>query len=186
MKRKPICCFVGEKPQKFPWGYDEKWPDCIRLKEKLAFEIETMRQKGVKSFMSNMAMGVELWAAEIVVSLKQDYPHGEIKLYAAIPFEGQANRWSPDFRERYYNVLTKADEETVLQAHYTKGCICACSRYMVENSTHMIAVCNGGEAGSTKYSVEYAVSRGLEVVVINPKDVSCYEMPRLRNFKPIK
>ena len=39
MKRKPICCFVGEKPQKFPWGYDEKWPDCIRLKEKLAFEI---------------------------------------------------------------------------------------------------------------------------------------------------
>ena len=71
MKRKPICCFVGEKPQKFPWGYDEKWPDCNRLKEKLAFEIETMRQKGVKSFMSNMAMGVELWAAEIVVSLKQ-------------------------------------------------------------------------------------------------------------------
>jgi len=50
----------------------------------------------------------------------------------------------------------------------------------------MIAVCNGGEAGSTKYSVEYAVSRGLEVVVINPKDVSCYEMPRLRNFKLIK
>lgn len=45
MKRKPICCFVGEKPQKFPWGYDEKWPDCIRLKEKLAFEIETMRQR---------------------------------------------------------------------------------------------------------------------------------------------
>ncbi len=30
-------------------------------------------------------MGVELWAAEIVVNLKQDYPHGEIKLYAAIP-----------------------------------------------------------------------------------------------------
>ena len=59
-------------------------------------------------------------------------------------------------------------------------------RYMVENSTHMIAVCNGGEACSTKYSVEYAVSRGLEVVVINPKDVSCYEIPRLRNFKLIK
>ena len=70
-EKKTDMLFCGRKPQKFPWGYDEKWPDCIRLKEKLAFEIETMRQKGVKSFMSNMAMGVELWAAEIVVSLKQ-------------------------------------------------------------------------------------------------------------------
>lgn len=97
MKKENTCCFTGHRPQKLPWGYDEEWEDCVKLKIKLACEIERMRQKGITTFISGMAIGVDLWAAEIVLDLKQAYPKDMIRLYAAIPFEGQADKWSVEY-----------------------------------------------------------------------------------------
>ena len=94
MGKKNTCCFTGHRPQKFPWGYDEEWEDCVKLKLKLACEIEAMWKKGVTTFISGMAIGVDMWAAEIVLDLKSAYPQDTIKLIAAIPYEGQANKWS--------------------------------------------------------------------------------------------
>ena len=94
MGKKNTCCFTGHRPQKFPWGYDEEWEDCVKLKLKLACEIEAMWKKGVTTIISGMAIGVDMWAAEIVLDLKSAYPQDTIKLIAAIPYEGQANKWS--------------------------------------------------------------------------------------------
>lgn len=186
MNKEATCCFTGHRPQKLPWGYDEDWPDCIRLKVRLGCEIEAMRQKGVTDFISGMAVGVDLWAAEIVVDLKRAYPEDTIRLFAAIPFEGQANKWSSEYRERYYETLAKADGETTLYAHYNEGCTFERNRYMVDHSAHMIAVYNGEKKGGTKYTVDYARSKGLEIVIINPEDFSRTETPRFRGFKLLK
>ena len=121
--KKNTCCFTGHRPQKLPWGYDEEWEDCIRLKIKLGCEIEKLRKKGVTTFISGMAIGVDMWAAQIVLDLKLAYPQDTIELFAAIPFEGQANKWSSDYRERYFNILAQADGELTLHAHYTKSCM---------------------------------------------------------------
>ena len=121
MSKKNTCCFTGHRPQKFPWGYDEEWEDCVKLKLKLACEIEAMWKKGVTTFISGMAIGVDMWAAEIVLDLKSAYPQDTIKLIAAIPYEGQANKWSVEYRERYFDILAQADQEVIMQEHYTKA-----------------------------------------------------------------
>jgi uncharacterized phage-like protein YoqJ len=170
------CCFTGHRPIKFHYGYDEEHPDCVRLKEVLTVEIEKMRKKGVTTFLSGMAMGVDIWCAEIILNLKQTYPNEEIHLIAVIPHEGQANRWSIEYRERYFNILERADETTTLQTQYTKGCMQARNHYMVNASDHIIAVLNG-ESGGTKYTVDYAVEQGLDTVVINPDTLKVDHTP---------
>jgi len=183
--RKYTCCFTGHRPQKLPWGYDEEWEDCIRLKLKLACEIEAMRRKGVTTFISGMAIGVDMWAAEIVLDLKRAYPQDAIRLVAAIPFEGQANKWSNEYRERYFDILAQADEEITVHTHYTQSCMHERNRYMVDNSAHMIAVFNG-EKGGTANTLKYAEAKGLNIVIINPDDLSRDEKPLYRGLTLLK
>lgn len=183
--KKDTCCFTGHRPQKLPWGYDEEWEDCIKLKLKLAYEIEAIRKKGVTTFISGMAIGVDMWSAEIVLDLKRAYPQDTIKLIAAIPFEGQANKWSVEYRERYFDILAQVDQDITLHEHHTKSCMHERNRFMVDNSAYMIAVFNG-DKGGTANTLHYAESKGLNIVIINPNDLSRDEKPLYRGLKLLK
>ena len=161
------CCFSGHRPTKLPYGYDEEHPNCITLKLKLASEIEQMRKKGVTTFLTGMAQGPDIWCAELVLDLKHAYPDAEIQLIAVLPFEGQADRWHEAYRERYFSILARADDVFTLQAQYTKGCMQRRNRYLVDSSAHMIAVYSG-KRGATQFTVDYAVQKGLDIVILNP------------------
>jgi len=164
---KDICCLIGPSPNKLSFGYDETHPECIRLKIKLAVEIEKLRKKGVTTFLSGMTQGVELWGAEILRDLKRAYPDQEIRLVAVIPYAGQADRWRGKNRERYRGILASADQIVTLRPWYAPGCLFERSRYMVDASTHLIAVF-GGEPGSVKYTLDYARKKGRKIVIILP------------------
>ena len=185
MSKNYTCCFTGHRPEKLPWGADEYSEDCILLKLKQIAEIEKLRRRGVTTFITGMAQGADIFAAEAVWTLKLAYPQEVIRLIAVRPYEGQADRWSAEYRERYYNILAVADEEVILRPHYSRGCMQERNRYMVDRAAHMIAVYNG-EVGGTKYTVDYAVKKGLEVVVIDPRDMSVNTLPPFRGFKLIK
>ena len=62
-------------------------------------------------------MGVDIFAAEAVLKLKEKNP--QITLECAIPCETQAAKWSENWRERYYGIIARSDRETMLQTHYT-------------------------------------------------------------------
>ena len=40
---------------------------------------------------------VDLWCAEIVITLKEQFPH--IELVAVLPCETQSDKWSAEWRE---------------------------------------------------------------------------------------
>jgi len=83
-----------------------------------------------------------------VLVFESAYPQDTIKLIAAIPYEGQANKWSVEYRERYFDILAQADQEVIFQEHYTKNCMHERNRFMVDNSAYMIAVFNGDKGGT--------------------------------------
>lgn len=117
-----------------------------------------------------MAQGADIWAAEIILELKKAFPDEPIKLIAVIPYEEQASKWSDDYRERYYNILSQVDEEILLQHQYTKGCLHKRNRYLVDQSGHMIAVLDNSKGG-TAYTVNYAIKNNLDVIIINPNEL---------------
>jgi len=165
--KQKTCCFSGHRPCKLSFGYNEEDLYCLRLQVSLINEVDKMQKNGVTTFLTGMAQGVDIIAAEIVLDIKRAYPDDNIRLVSVVPYEGQANRWTMEYRERYFDILSKADEVITLQKRYTDTCMQERNRYMVNSSSHLIAVYNGTKGG-TKYTVDYAIKKGLDVIIINP------------------
>ena len=174
--RNKTCCLSGHRPMKLPFGFYEDSPDCLRLKVRLYYEVDQMREAGVTVFLTGMAQGIDMLTAEIVLDIKRTYSYDDVHLVAVVPFEGQADHWSRAYRERYLHILARADEVVTLQSQYTDDCLLKRNRWMVDASSHLIAVCGGGRGG-TKYTIDYAVKQGLDVVVINPGTLEREHIP---------
>ena len=157
------CCFTGHRPAKLPWGHDERDPRCLALKRSMARELEALYRRGVGHFISGMALGCDLYFAEAVLALRERYP---VTLECALPFPGQAERWTEDCRRRWRAIVDSCDVETVVQDHYDKGCMLRRDRYMVDRSAVVLAVFDDSPGG-TKYTLEYAARRRREVLLLD-------------------
>lgn len=167
MEENKTCCFTGHRPQSLPFRFDEQDRRCRKLKRVLRKEIERqIEEEGVTHFISGMAIGVDMYAAEIVLDLKRKYP--QITLEAAIPCETQVVKWTEPLRERYYDIAARCDKETMISRHYTPDCMHKRNRYMVDAADTVIAVWNGSPSGTGK-TVQYATDQGKTIVIINPE-----------------
>ena len=165
MKEK-TCVFTGHRPQRLPFGSNESDARCVALKAKLREQIvELIEQENVRHFISGMALGIDLFAAEIVLDLKTDYP--SITLESAIPCETQAIKWTVAQREQYYEIAARCDKETMLQTHYTPDCMDKRNRYMVDHADIILAVWDGKPSGTGR-TVMYTQSKGKVIIKINP------------------
>lgn len=168
MMRETTCCFTGHRPASYPFGYDESADGCRQLKATLHLHIRKAIGNGFSHFITGMAQGADLWAAEIVLFLKKEFPH--ITLEAAVPCPSQADKWGTAAKLRYKKVLASCDRVTVVSPRYTPYCMHQRDRYMVERSTLCIAVWNGKDSGGTAYTVRYAKEKNLVVRIINPME----------------
>lgn len=164
-----VCAFTGYRPYKLPHKGDESHPDCIWIKQRLVRDICLHLDMGIRVFLSGVALGIDQWAAEIVLLAKELRPDDGIQLWCAVPYARQAAAWSAQEQERYQAILSKADRVDLLSERYYDGCLLARNRYMVDLATHLIAV-DDGQKGGTKYTVDYAKKKGLFVSIIDPMD----------------
>jgi uncharacterized phage-like protein YoqJ len=160
------CTITGHRPMKFTFGYDEEDHKCIRLKLAMAGQINALIQSGISVFYTGMAQGVDQWGADIVLATKRRHPH--VRLIAVLPCETQANRWSPQQRERYFDILACCDNVIMLSAHYTRQCMRERNRYMVDHADVLLAVYDGGPKGGTAHTVHYAQRKNRRIIIIRP------------------
>ena len=161
-----ICAFTGHRPTRFKFGYDEEHPDCIKLKQILLQQIFALIDNGFTTFLTGMALGTDQYAAEIVLGLKVQFT--QIKLYCILPCETQANKWSVEQRDRYFNILEQADEVIYVSHQYTDTCIHERNRYMVDHANIILAVYDGKPKSGTAHCVNYARKKGRGIISINP------------------
>lgn len=155
-KWKKRCCFTGHRPQKLCRPESE-------IKRELEIAIEDAIARGYRTFITGMAYGVDIWAGEIVVRLRENNPN--LHLIAAIPFEGLENRWSRDWKKRYTNLLGKVDLVRYICPSYSAGAFQKRNEWMVDHSALVIAVFNGEKSG-TKNTIDYAVRCGVQIEYI--------------------
>jgi len=160
------CAFTGHRPKRFSFGYDEKDEQCIRIKEILREYIFMLADVGVHTFYTGMALGADQWAAEIVLELKKE--RAGIRLTAVRPCETQADGWSEEQRERYFDILARCDEEIIISKTYTNSCMFERDRRMVDSAAYLLAVYDGGSKGGTAYTVNYARKNKHGVICIHP------------------
>ena len=97
------------------------------------------------------------------MALRERYP--DVTLEAAIPCPTQADSWPESQRERYGRLVAACDYETMVSAVYSSSCMLRRDRYMVDHASLLIAAFDGS-SGGTRYTVEYALNRGLSIVDI--------------------
>ena len=149
-------CFTGHRPEKL----DKPEADVI---EGLKKEIHTATADGFRTFISGMARGVDLWAAEIVLALRDE--GAAIRLICASPYQGFENRWSREWQERYRRVMEQADLVRFICPGYSRDCFQRRNEWMVDHSARVIAAYNG-QSGGTRNTVEYAKRCGVPLVVL--------------------
>ena len=123
-------------------------------------EIHTAIADGFSVFISGMARGVDLWAAEIVLDLRDA---GEpLWLICASPYRGFEVRWNRKWQERYRQVMKKADLVRFICPEYSRDCFQRRNEWMVDHSARVIAAFNGQPSG-TRNTVVYAAEQKVPV-----------------------
>ncbi len=156
--------FTGYRPSKLPF-FGEDDPLCESLKARIAAEIERLAAHGATAFYTGMALGVDIWAAEAVLKLRESRP--EITLTAMIPCRGQEVKWSARDQQRYHDILSKCNKSICISPEYTRDCMHKRNRALVDICDVLIAVYDG-QSGGTKYTYEYALKRGKKVITVPP------------------
>ena len=151
--RDVTCCFTGHRPQKLHQPEPE-------IREGLEKAVLRAYDDGFRYFITGMAMGVDIWAGEAVLKLREKHP--EIQLIAAVPYPGQEKNFPHEWKLNYAELLQKCDQAEILSDRYQKGVFHLRDRWMVDHSSRIIAVYNG-EPGGTATTISYAKKEGLEL-----------------------
>ncbi|MBQ6366019.1 MAG: DUF1273 family protein [Oscillospiraceae bacterium] len=166
--RETTCCFSGHRPMKLPWGMRESDERCIRAKEWIAGQLNTLYTLGYRHFLCGMAIGCDMYFADAVLALKAQHP--DVTLEAAIPCADQANRWNSKQKAKYASLLEQCDAIKTCQEAYTPDCMQRRNRYMVERSSALIA-CFNGRPGGTMSTILIAQREGLTVHLLDVNEL---------------
>lgn len=154
-----ICCFTGHRPEKLMITEEQ-------MRERLESAVVQAVCDGFTTYLSGMAKGTDLVAAEIVLRLRESDPR--LKLACAMPFEGFGHHWPDGWAERMRHVLENADGVHYVSKTYSPAVFQQRNQWLVDHSGRVIAVFTG-ERGGTKNTLDYARRKGVECIIIDGK-----------------
>ena len=152
--RQRVCTFTGHRPERL--AFPEK--EVIAW---LKNEIKRAIDDGYTTFISGMQRGVDLWAAEEVLRFREA---GEnVRLVAAVPFQGMEQRWEEDWKIRYDQVIKRAAEVVFVSNVPGRAAFFQRDHYMVDHASRLLAVYSGGKGGTFE-TMNYAEKKKIEVI----------------------
>ena len=154
--RKRRCCFTGHRPEKLGCSEEE----AIQA---LRTAIGSAYADGYRTFISGMARGVDIWAAELV--LKEREVRQDIHLICALPHPGFETRWRAEWQRRYKTVLDHADLVKTICPAFSMGSYQKRNEWMVDHSGLVLALFNG-QPGGTANTIDYARRNGVKTILI--------------------
>jgi uncharacterized phage-like protein YoqJ len=123
--------------------------------------LEQLIAHGYTEFRAGGAIGFDTVAALKVLERREHDP--SLSLELCLPCRDQTHGWDARSREYYEYILTHADRVSYVQEAYTKGCMLARNRMLVDGSQFCIGYCTS-ERGGSAYTLDYAKKKGLRVI----------------------
>ena len=147
------CCFTGHRPEKLK---------RTEAEVKIALEKEILKavDDGYMGFITGMACGVDIWAGQIVLKLRQSNP--SLRLIAALPYPNCEKYWSVFWKNQFREVMNAADMVECISTKYSKASFQKRDEWMVDHSARVIAVYDG-VPGGTKDTINYAKKCGIDI-----------------------
>lgn len=145
------CAFSGHRI--FYGGFDV---------EKLKKEIENLLVKGYNTFLVGMALGFDTVCFKLLEELRET---NKLRIVACIPCLSQAEKFSVQQKYDYNEMLESVDYIEYVSEEYFTGCMQKRNRFMVDNSSVLIAYLKK-ESGGTFGTVKYAQKCGKKIIFI--------------------
>ncbi|WP_188696573.1 DUF1273 domain-containing protein [Pullulanibacillus camelliae] len=101
-----VLAITGYKPHELGI-FSQNHPGIDVIKYTLKIRLLDFIDEGTEWFLISGQPGVELWAAEVLLELKEVYP--SIQLGVLTPFLEQESRWPDQVKEYYYQIINAAD-----------------------------------------------------------------------------
>jgi len=124
-------------------------------------------ERGVKFFGAGGAVGYDYLSSELIIKLR-DTKHPHIRLIQVLPFKGMESLWNHEQQQAFHVINNMADKVVYLAEKYTGNELYhQRNRYLVDNSTHLIAYCTNINARSgTASCYRYAVKQNRNIILL--------------------
>ena len=132
----------------------------------LPVTLEALYRRGYRCFLSGMAAGFDLAAAEAVAEFRTRRP--DAVLVCVVPFPGQPERLPAADRIRYDRLIATADRVVMVGERYPPDCYARRNDYLVDHASYVVAYFDGRPSGGTYYTVRRAHRRHLPVENLFP------------------
>jgi len=139
--------------------FNEKNPGLAIIKTALKRELVRFLEEELEWVIISGQLGVEMWAAEIVLELKKEYPH--LKLAVITPFLNQEEKWKEETQDYYRNIVMQADYinsvyQTPYQGVWQLG---EKDKFLLSNSDGILLVYDEENEGSPKFLSKLAAKK---------------------------
>ncbi|EGQ3689588.1 DUF1273 domain-containing protein [Staphylococcus pseudintermedius] len=99
--------------------FNEHAPEVTYLKKFITQKLIQYIDQGLEWVLIQGQLGIELWSAQCVIALKEDYP--ELKLGVITPFLEHTSKWNEQNQLKYQQIIEKSDYVNSVHQHTYEG-----------------------------------------------------------------
>lgn len=169
-----VIYITGYKP--FEFGIFKNDHEGVKyIKRAIKQRLVPIIEEGAEWVIISGQLGVELWAAEVVIGLRNEYDH--VKLGVLTPFLRQEEAWNEGNREYYQHILAQADFVDSISKKPYEGPrqLRMKNLFMVHKSDRMIIVYDEEREGTPKYALseakKYQEANSYPIILITFEDL---------------
>lgn len=165
---------TGYKPHELGI-FNEKHPGIIIIKKALEQEFRALLEEGLEWVVISGQLGVEIWAAEVILELKIEYPN--LKYSVITPFLDQQKNWNEVKQQQFSYILNKADFTTSVtkRPYEAPWQFVEKDKFIIQNTDALLLVYDEDNEGSPKYvkqlAEKFAEQHDYELLKITAYDL---------------
>ncbi|MGG0788518.1 DUF1273 domain-containing protein [Peribacillus simplex] len=136
----------------FEFGIFKNDHEAVKyIKKAMKQRLLPLAEDGLEWVIISGQLGTELWGAEVVFELQEEYP--QLKLGVLTPFLKQEESWNEMNQDYYRSILARADfVESIFNKPYEgPQQLKIKNRYMVHKSDAMLIIFEAEKEGSSRY-----------------------------------
>ena len=123
-------------------------------------------RRGVRRFYVGGALGVDLWAGEILLEMRRQEEYQELEIVLVYPFPGHDERWDPKSQERLRHLKENCDQFVMGSKIVGAQGYRERTAYMVEHADCLVAVCDDETAGPSGVEAVLRMAKVQKIVVV--------------------
>ena len=155
--------------------FNDKHPGIPIIKKAIENELRILFDEGLEWVVISGQQGVETWAAEVIIELKNEYPN--IKYSVITPFLEQEKNWNEQKQQKYHYIVSKADFVTSVtkRPYEAPWQFIEKDKFIIQNTDGILLVYDEDNEGSPKYvkklAQKYEDQHNYKIIEINAYDL---------------